>query len=100
MNMSNRLYAFGVSGNPLVQVLSLLAFGIVLIGAVLMGAVILSFLFGVAVVGAIAFSIRMWWVKRRLGRRRGPAAGRASGRLIHTEYTVVTDRPVPRGRRD
>jgi len=100
MNMSNRLYAFGVSGNPIVQVLSLLAFGVALIGAVLMGAVILSFLFGVAVVGAIAFSIRMWWLKRRLGRRPGSAAGRSQGRLIHTEYTVVTERSVPPGRSD
>ncbi len=98
MNMSNRLYTLGASGNPLVQVLSLLAFGVVLIVAVLMGAVILSFLFGVAVVAAIAFSIRMWWAKRKLGRRPGPAASRPQGHLIHTEYTVVTERSVRSGR--
>lgn len=97
--MSNRLYAFGVSG--FFQVLWLLAFGAALIGAILLGAVILSLLLGVAAVGAIAFYLRMWWLKRRLGRRqRGHASGPPRGELIHAEYIVVSERPMPRGRWD
>jgi uncharacterized iron-regulated membrane protein len=101
MNFSNRLYTFGTSGNPVVQVLSLLAFGVVLIGVVLMGAVILAFVFGLAVIAAIGFSLRVWWLRRRLGRRRQDAVGATSpGRLIQAEYTVVEERSTRRTQRD
>jgi|GEM_PF-2083298 len=101
MNFSNRLYAIGAARNPVAQVLTLLAFGVVLIGAVVMGAVILTLVFGLAVVAAAAFSLRLWWLKRKLGWRR-PESVRAAtgGRLIEAEYTVVTERSThrpPRG---
>lgn len=97
--MSNRLYALGASRNPVVQVLSLLAFGVLLIGAVLMGALILALVFGVAVIAAAAFSVRLWWLKRKLARGHGAEPG-AGGRLIHTEYVVVSEREARRERRD
>jgi len=101
MNMSNRLYTFATSGNPFVQVLSLLAFGVVLIAAVVMGAVILSFVFGLAVIAAAAFSVRLWWLKRRLARRQPDGTDAAAGgRLIEAEYTVVTERSTRRTRSD
>lgn len=100
MNMSNRLYTFAASGNPLAQVLAVLAFGVVLIAAVVMGAVILSLVFGLAVIAAAAFSVRLWWLKRKLARRRGPEMmdAAAEGRLIEAEYTVVTERSTRRTR--
>lgn len=106
MNVNNRLYALAASGNPVVQVLSLLGVGVVLVGAVLMGAVILAFVFGVAVIAAIAFSVRLWWLKRKLGRRYSEGQyteavqAAKGGRLIEAEYTVVTERSTrrtPRG---
>ncbi|HEX6993067.1 MAG TPA: hypothetical protein VF339_02875 [Gammaproteobacteria bacterium] len=97
MNFSNRLYAIGAARNPAVQVLSLLAFGVVLIGAVVMGAVILTFVFALAVIAAAAFSVRLWWLKRKLGRRHSEAMQAATGgRLIEAEYTVVTERSTRR----
>lgn len=100
MNMSNRFYALGTSANPIVQVLSLLAFGVLLIGAVVMGAVILSAVFGLAVIAAAVFSIRLWWLKRKLGRGNARETPQGpEGRLIRTEYTVVGERSAARSRR-
>src|SRR5690606_8344148 len=96
MNLSNRLYALGTSGNPVVQVVSLLAFGVVLIGVVLMGAVILAFVFGLAVIAAIGFSLRVWWLQRKVGRRRPHVVDDSAGRLIEAEYTVVKERSTRR----
>lgn len=97
MNFSNRLYSLGVTRNPAVQVLSLLAFGVVLIGAVVMGAVILTVVFALAVVAAAAFSVRLWWLKRKIARRHSEAVRMATGgRLIEAEYTVVTERSTRR----
>lgn len=76
----------------MVQVLSLLVFGVALIGAVLMGAVILSFVFGLAVIAAIVFSVRLWWLRRKVQRQGGRGSARDSGsRLIEAEYTIITE---------
>lgn len=97
MDMRNRLYALASSGNPFVQVLSIVAFGVVLIGAVVMGAVILALVFGLAVIAAAGFSVRLWWLRRKLGRRgAGGMDTAAGGRLIEAEYTVVTERSARR----
>lgn len=105
--MNGRPSSFGAPGNPLLQALSLLVFGLFLIGAIVMGAVILALVLGLAAIGAIAFYARLWWLRRRVGVSapgRGPEP--ATGRLIDAEYTVVeqrdpsypTDRPSPAAR--
>lgn len=100
--MNHRLHALAASGNPVVQVFSLVAFGVVLIGAVLMGAVILSLLFGLLVIGAVAFSLRLWWLRRKAARSGAPEgrfAGRHEGRLIDAEYLVIKERRSSRSSR-
>lgn len=99
----NRLYLLRASGNPVVQVLSLLVFGVALIGAVLMGAVIIAFVFGFAVIGAIVFSVRLWWLRRTMQRQAetgGASRPASDGRLIEAEYTVVRERESQRRPRD
>jgi hypothetical protein len=91
--MTSRSFSFGNSGNPLVQVLSLLVFGVVLVGAVIMGAFVLAALVGLAVIAFVVLKVRAWWLRRRSGGR-GPTGGGpgrpAKGiRYIEGEYEVI-----------
>ena len=90
--MNGRSFSFG-SGNPLAQILSLLVFGVLVAAAVIMGAVVLLAALGVALIGFVAFSARVWWLRRKLrgrGRSPGETSGRAQGiRYIEAEYKVI-----------
>jgi uncharacterized iron-regulated membrane protein len=86
---------FRTSANPFVKVLSLIAAGVVLVGAFFIGAVILAVVLGVAVVAGVALALRVWWIKRKLDRARPPAdapAAGAQGTLIDAEYRVLEER--------
>lgn len=118
--MTGRIFNWPTSTNPVVQVLSVLAMGVVLIGAVLIGAVILAVALGLAIVAAIVFYLRIWWLRRRFARavqghrgaggsrdpsgqgsgtRRQSGGGSEDARTIEVEYTVVDERD-PRDPRD
>jgi hypothetical protein len=91
--MDGRQLGFNSSGNPLIQVLWLLALGVIIVGAVIMGAVVLLAFLGVAATGFIVFAVRGWWLRRKL-RGRGPDGGGpgrpAKGvRYIEGEYQVI-----------
>ena len=91
--MDGRQLGFNPSGNPLAQILSLVALGVVIVGAVIMGAFVLLAFLGVAAIGFIVFAIRGWWLRRKL-RGRGPEGGgpgrpAKGGRYIEGEYKVV-----------
>jgi hypothetical protein len=91
--MDGRQLGFNPSGNPLIQVLWLLALGVIIVGAVIMGAVVLLAFLGVAATGFIVFAVRGWWLRRKL-RGRGPDGGGpgrpARGvRYIEGEYQVI-----------
>jgi len=94
--MNGRVFSFGSSGNPLVQILSLLAFGALLTVALIMGAVVIAVILGLAVIAGIVLSVRVWWLRRKF--RGGPPFDAGSGppgpgpgnaRLIEGEYVVV-----------
>jgi uncharacterized protein (DUF2062 family) len=87
--MNRRLYEIGMSQNPIVQVISLIAVGFALIVAVLMGAVILAAVFGLAMLAAIVIAVRVWWLRRKL--RHAQPSG---GALIDAEYKVVGEREL------
>lgn len=97
--MNGRQFSFGASSNPLLQALSLLVFGVLVLGAVIMGAVLLTVVIGLAVIAALVFSVRLWWLRRKLRGRSafsggsqqpGPDPGPANGaRLIEGEYEVI-----------
>ena len=103
--MDGRQLGFNASGNPIAQVLSVLALGVVIVGAVIMGAFVLLAFLGVAAIGFIVFAIRVWWLRRKL-RGRGPDSGGpgrpAKGiRYIEGEYEVVdADADAERRRSD
>jgi membrane protein implicated in regulation of membrane protease activity len=92
--MNGRTFSLRVSGNPFLQILSLILLGAMLIAAVLLGAVLLTGILAVAGVAAIVISVRVWWYKRKL-RNQPPAqdggAPPGAGRLIEAEYVVVHD---------
>ncbi len=97
--MSGRLYGYRAGPNPLLQLAALLVLGLVLIGAVVMGAVLLALFLGLAAIGAIVFSVRLWWLRRKL-RRNPPPHGAARGELIEAEYHVVAEHKVERRQPD
>lgn len=102
--MNARPKLFGMSGGPLAQALSVVVFGVLLVAAVVMGAVLLAAILGVAVLAWIAFSVRLWWLRRKLGggatAQSAPEAPPQSGRLIEAEYTVLDERDPRRDPRD
>lgn len=107
--MAARQYGFGTSGNPLVQALWMVLGAALLVGAVVMGALVLTVLLALGVVAAAALAIRVWWLRRKLGRggafdaagphsTDGDAADRPAPQLIEAEYTVVAERDPSDGR--
>ena len=87
--MMGRVYSFGASRNPIVQVLSLLLVGLALIVAAFMGAIILAVVFGLAMIAAIVLVVRVWWLRRKVKHSQPP-----SNAVIETEYRVVHERRV------
>jgi len=100
--MNGRLFSFARSGNPLVQILSVLVFVALLTAAVITGALIMAVLLGLATIFAAVFAVRLWWFRRKLRTRSTaenayetppPVASRPSQkRLIEGEYEVI-ERP-------
>ncbi|HEY9182154.1 MAG TPA: hypothetical protein VIQ99_03080 [Gammaproteobacteria bacterium] len=91
--MNGRPFSFGASGNPLVQILSLVVFAVIVAGAVIMGAFVLLAFLGFAAIAVLVFTVRGWWLKRKLRSGTGPFAdgpGPTKGvRYIEGEYKVV-----------
>lgn len=94
--MSGRIHFQGMPKNPIAQALSLLVFGVVLVGAILMGAIVLAFVVAFGAVFAVIFWLRMWWLTRKIRRRQAQQGGstrRASGsEYLEVEYTVRDER--------
>lgn len=63
---------------------------------IFLGAIVMAVIFGAGLVLFIAFYVRLWWVRRRLGldlRPRHPR--RTGGATIEGEYTVEHREPPP-----
>ncbi len=82
--------------NPVTEVLSLLAAVALALIAFVFGAVLLAVVVGLIALGALAFSLRLWWLRRKLGESIGQA-GAKQPCVIEAEYTVVERQ---QGRRD
>ena len=61
---------------------------------VFLGAIVMAIVFGAGLVLFVAFYVRLWWIRRRLGldlRPRHPR--RTGGNTIEGEYTVERHEP-------
>lgn len=91
--MNGRPFSIGSSSNPLVQILSLVVFAIVAAGAVIMGAFVLLAFIGVAAVAVLVFSVRNWWLKRKLRNSSSPFGDDTRSPknvdYIEVEYKVI-----------
>jgi hypothetical protein len=68
---------------------------------VFLGAIVMAVVFGAGLVLFIAFYVRLWWIRRRLGldlRPRHPR--RTRGSTIEGEYTVEPDASAHRDDKD
>jgi uncharacterized iron-regulated membrane protein len=103
--MNGRVFSFGSSGNPLAQILSLLVFAVLLVGALIMGAFVIAIVLGLAVIASVVFAIRVWWLRRKFGGRppfdRGaePPSPPEHARLIEGEYEVIDEQDTDAERR-
>ena len=82
------------AGNPLANALVVVVGAIVIAVSFVLGVVALVALASALVVMAAIIGVRVWWVNRRLGGRRGSHAdqdnGNATGKaVIEGEYRVV-----------
>ncbi|HET7922295.1 MAG TPA: hypothetical protein VFM15_06030 [Gammaproteobacteria bacterium] len=62
---------------------------------VFLGAIVMAVVFGVGLLLLLAFYLRLWWIRRRLGldlRPRHPR--RTGGSVIEGEYTVERETPA------
>ena len=86
-------FSFGTSSNPLVQILSLLVFAVLLVAALIMGAFVIAVLLGFAVIAALVFAVRVWWLKRKYGARPpfdgGPAPPRTFAVCVEAHVAVA-----------
>lgn len=51
--------------NPLVQVLGVIGGALMLVAALFVGAFVFLALLGLAVIGGLLFSLRLWWLRRQ-----------------------------------
>jgi uncharacterized iron-regulated membrane protein len=107
--MNGRVFSFRSSGNPLVQILSLLVFGVLLAAALIMGALVIAVVLGLAVIFGTVFAVRAWWFRRKFrggppfdggSEPPGPSGPKpAQARLIEGEYVVVSELDAEAARR-
>ena len=83
--MQRRSYLF--SPNPVVEVLSLLAAAAVTVVAFVFGAMLLAVIVGLMALFALGFSLRLWWLRRKLGARSNRPSNQHE--IIEAEYTVI-----------
>jgi uncharacterized protein (DUF58 family) len=77
--------------NPLLQFVALVVAAVVAVGAVFLGAILLSLFLGLALVAGVVLYIRLWWLRRSLGKQAKERPAR-SGEIVEVEYTVVDER--------
>jgi len=56
--MNGRVFLFRSSGNPLAQIVSVLVFVVLLVGALIMGTVVIALLLGLALIGVLLIFYR------------------------------------------
>lgn len=86
--------------NPLSRLLAAILAVLAMVGAFFFGVFVLAFAAGIGLIAWLAFSIRLWWLRKsgviQAGRGPGSNQGQGPGEtgrdLTDVEYTVVTRR--------
>lgn len=58
------------STNPLMQIIAIAAGVLLFMAALFVGAVVFLIILGLAVLGGVIMSLRLWWMRRRLQKTR------------------------------
>ena len=91
--------------NPLSRILASLLAVLAVVGAFFFGLVVLALAVGLGLLAWLGLTLRMWWLRRRLGGRAaegpaeaGPGTAGPNGReddVIEADYEVVSRRKDP-----
>jgi hypothetical protein len=79
--------------NPLSRILAALGAVVVLVGAVFFGLVVLALAIGLGLLAWLAFSLRLWWLRRQMKDAAGDSGGSGrprEGQVIDADYEVVS----------
>ncbi|MCC5812548.1 MAG: hypothetical protein JJU06_19475 [Ectothiorhodospiraceae bacterium] len=85
--------------NPLVRILGFLAGAVMLAAAMFVGAFVFLAFLGLAVIGGLLFSIRVWWLRRQF-RKAAARHQRASGGKTNQQSGSVIEGRVTSRRDD
>ncbi len=85
--------------NPLVQILGVIGGALMLVAALFVGAFVFLALLGLAVIGGLLFSLRVWWLRRQF--RKAAAQQQQAGRTRREQHqerrsTVIEGRVTSR----
>lgn len=88
--------------NPLARLLAALLAALALVGAAFFGLVVIALVVGLGLLAWVILTLRMWWIRRQVGRTggrgrsgestRGGAESQDKGRVIDADYEVVSRR--------
>lgn len=86
-----RYYISGPPASPIARIIASILGVLVVVGAIIFGFFLLAAAAALGLLLWIGLSVRGWWLRRKVGEKSRPEAGKESD-VIEAEYTVISRR--------